>query len=88
MNHLAYKRIYTLDNVHIYHLCTYAGLMIMASHQRFSGQIKHMSGQIKFGRQIWRPKQIWPDKFSIDYQWKFMEFAKESEYPDNFQSSS
>ena len=31
-------------------LCYTAGLMIMASHQTFPGQIKHMSGEIKFGQ--------------------------------------
>ena len=28
----------------------YAGLMIMASNQTFSGQIKHLFSQIKFGQ--------------------------------------
>ena len=32
-------------------MCVYGGgLMIMASDQTFSGQIKHLSGQIKFGQ--------------------------------------
>ena len=34
------------------------------------------------------PNQIWADKFSIHYQWKFIEFAQENEYPDNFFSPS
>ena len=38
----------------------------MANHQTFSGQIKHVSAQIKFGQ----TNQIWPDKFTIHYQWR------------------
>ena len=36
------------------------GLMIMASHQTFSGQIKHMSDQIRFGQ----------TSFLYIYQWR------------------
>ena len=41
----------------------------MASHQTFSGQIKHMSGQIKFGQTY----------FLSIINGNFMEFAKENE---------
>ena len=53
-----------------------AGLMIMASHQTFSSQIKHMSGQIKFG----------PTNFLYIINQNFMEFAKENKCLDNFQA--
>ena len=52
--------------------------MIMASHQKFSGQIKHMSGQIKFGQ----------TNFLCIINGNFMEFVEENECPDNFQSLS
>ena len=54
------------------------GLMIIASHQTFSGQIKHLSGQIKFGK----------TNFLYIINGNFMEFAEENECPDNFQSLS
>ena len=31
---------------------------------------------------VW-PDQIRPDKYTIHYQWKFIEFTKENEYPDS-----
>ena len=37
-----------------------AGLMMMASHRTFSGQKAC----------VW-PNYIWPDKFTIHYQWKY-----------------
>ena len=55
---------------------TISGLMITASHQTFSGQIKHMFGQIKFG---------WTN-FTYIINRKIIEFAKDNECPDNFQS--
>ena len=54
------------------------GLMIMASHHTFPSQIKHMSSQIKFG----------PTNFLHIINGNFMEFAKENECLDNFQSLS
>ena len=50
----------------------------MASQQTFSGQIKHMSGQIKFGH----------TNFLYIINGNFMEFAKDNECLDNFQSLS
>ena len=55
-----------------------SGLMIMASNQIFSGQIKRISGQIKFGL----------INFLYIINANFMEIAKENERPDNFQSLS
>ena len=55
-----------------------SGLMIMASHQTFSGQSKHTSGQIKFSQ----------TNFLYIINGNCMEFAKENEFPDNFQSLS
>ena len=52
--------------------------MIMASHQTFSGQIKFMSGQIKFDQ----------TNFLYIINGNFMEFARENECPENFQSLS
>ena len=53
------------------------GLMIMASHRTFSGQIDHLSGQIEF------------DQTNLQCIInKFFEFTKETECPDNFQSLS
>ena len=59
-------------------LYAYTGLMIIASHQTFSGQIGHMSDQIKFGQ----------SNFLYIINGSFMEFAKENECPDSFQSLS
>ena len=50
----------------------------MASHQTFSGQIKHMSGQIRFGQ----------TSFLYIINGNFMEFANENECLVNFQSLS
>ena len=55
-----------------------SGLMIMASHQTFSGQIKYMSGQIKFVQ----------TNFLYITTGNFVKFAKDNECPDNFQSLS
>ena len=52
--------------------------MIMASHQVFSSQMKHMSSQVKFDQTT----------FPNIVNGKYMEFAKDNECPDNFQSSS
>ena len=56
----------------------FTGLMIMASHQTFSGQVKHLSGQITFGQ----------TNFLYIINGNFAEFAKENECPDNFQCLS
>ena len=56
----------------------YTGLMVMAIHQIYSGQIKHISSQIKFGQK----------NFLYIINGNFIEFAKENECPDNFQSLS
>ena len=52
-----------------------AGLMIMASHQPFSGQIKHLSDQIKFGQTNLL--------YSVNVE--VIEFARDNECLDNFQ---
>ena len=70
---------YLCTYIHIIHyLCVYVWLLIIASHQTFSSQIKHMFGQIKFGQ----------TNFLNISNGNFMEYAKENEYPDNFQSLS
>ena len=43
---ISYRMIASYSGLHE----EYAGLTIMASHRTFSGQNKHMSGQIKFGQ--------------------------------------
>ena len=55
-----------------------AGLMIMASHQTFFGQIKHLSTRIKF------------NQINLLYMInkEVIEFAKDIEFPDNIQSLS
>ena len=50
----------------------------MASHRTFSGQIDYLSGQIKFGQ----------TNLLYIINGKFIEFTKENECPDNFQSLS
>ena len=57
---------------------TEAGLMIMASHQTFSDQNKHLSGQIKFGH----------TNLLYNINGNFIEFAKDNKRLDNFQSLS
>ena len=52
------------------------GLMITASHETFSGQIKHLPDQIKYGQ----------TKFLYIINGQLIEFAKEKECPDNFHS--
>ena len=65
--------------VRTFSVVTSTGLiMIMASHQTFSGQIKHMSSQIKFGQ----------TNYLYIINGNFTEFAKENECPDNFHSLS
>ena len=49
--------------------------MIMGSHQTFSRQIKHISGQIKFGQ----------TNLLYIINENFVEFVKENECLDNFQ---
>ena len=45
-----YTHIYTANATSLHTVtCMYTEVMIMASHQTFSSQIKHMFGQIKFG---------------------------------------
>ena len=68
----SYIRIYVATNY------SYAELMIMASHQTFSGQVKHLSGQTKFGQT------------SLLYiiNGEVIKFTKENKCPDNFQSLS
>ena len=53
-----------------------SGLMIMASHQTFSSQIKRLSGQIKFGQT------------NSLYNGEVTEFVIDDECPDNFHSLS
>ena len=53
-------------------------LMIMASHRTFSGQVDHLSGQIKFGQ----------TNLLYIINGEVIEFTKENECPDNFQSLS
>ena len=48
----------------------------MASHQTFSGQIKHLSGQIIFGQ----------TNLLYIINGEVIEFAKDNKYPYNFQS--
>ena len=48
----------------------------MASHQAFPTQIKHLSGQIKFGQ----------TNFIYIINGEIIELAKDNECPDNFQS--
>ena len=50
--------------------------MIMASHRTFSSQIDHLSGQIKFGQ----------TNLIYIINGEVIEFTKENECPDNFQS--
>ena len=50
-----------------------AGLMTMTSHQTFSGQTKHPFGQTNY--------------YTLSMQ-NFIEFAKDNECLDNFQSLS
>ena len=50
--------------------------MIMTSHQTLYSQTKHMSGQIKFGQR----------NFLYIINGNFMEFAKENECVDKYQS--
>ena len=52
--------------------------MIMASHRAFSGQIDHLSGQIKFGQ----------TNLLYIINGEVIEFTKENDCPDNFQSLS
>ena len=52
--------------------------MIITSHQTFSGQIKYVSGQIKFGQ----------TNFLYIINGNFVEFPKENECPDNCQPIS
>ena len=52
------------------------GLMITASHETFSGQIKHLPDQIKYGQ----------TNFLYIINGQLIEFAKEKECPDNFHS--
>ena len=52
--------------------------MIMASHQTFFGQIKHLSTWIKFNQTYLL--------YMINKE--ATEFAKDNEYPDNIQSLS
>ena len=54
------------------------GLMITASHQTFSGQIKHLSSQTKYGQ---------TNSLYI-INGNFIEFAKDNKRPDNYQSLS
>ena len=49
------------------------GLMIMVNHQTFSGQIKHMSDQIRFGLDLVR--QV----FYTFINGEVIEFAKDNE---------
>ena len=56
----------------------FTGLMIMASHQTLSGQVKHLSGQITFDQ----------TNFLYIINGNFAEFAKENECPDKFQCLS
>ena len=53
-------------------------LMITASHQTFSGQIKHLSGQIKFGQ----------TNLLYIINGHFIEFAEVTECLEYFQSLS
>ena len=55
-----------------------AGLMIGASHRTFSGQNKHMSGQIKFG---------WTNLLYI-INGNFIEFVEKNGSPDKVGSLS
>ena len=58
---------------------TPTGLMIMASHQKFSSQIKHLFSQIKFGQ---------TNLLYISMETYVIEFAKGNECLDDFQSLS
>ena len=55
-----------------------AVLMMMVSHRTFSSQIHYLSGQIKFGQ----------TNLLYIINGEVIEFTKENEYPDNFQSLS
>ena len=52
--------------------------MIMASHQTFSGYIKQLSGQIKFGQR----------NLLYITNGEVIEFGKDNKYLDNFQPLS
>ena len=54
----------------------HSGLMKVASYQTFHGKIKHMPNEIKFGQ----------TNFVYIINGNFMEFAKENECLDKYQS--
>ena len=55
-----------------------SGLMITASHRSFSGQNNHLSGQIKFGQ----------TNLLYIINGEVIEFVKDNDCPENFQSLS
>ena len=79
---MGHSKVCVCARVHTHariHACVcISGLMIMASHQTFSGQNKHLSSQIKF------------DQINLLYiiNRDVIGFAKDNKNPYNFQSLS